>query len=177
MKLKTRLKLKSFKRNMIKAWYKFWEVLVFKPISKPYLAIQDRKQAKRINGATYSPHKLKKLLYKTIQDILLVDRRFYIFDVDFITESDQSSDFIEMRDLFTKSTYKFLRDYWYDAKNPPISKDEIWDVVVGFNGDEMDIKYITKEEFQQDMSDWKYLKYRRIYKDARRIIRVQRKES
>lgn len=177
MKLKTRLKLKAFRKKMLRLWYGFWKVAVFKPLAKPCLAIQDRKQAKRINGANYSPHKLKKLLYKTIQDILLVDRRFYIFDVQFITESDKSSDFMEMRDLFVKSTYKFLKDYWYDAKNPPVTKDDLWDIIVGFNGDEMDIKYITKEEFEKDMPDWKYLKYTRIYKDSKRIIRVQRKEG
>lgn len=177
MKLKTRLKLKVFKIRVKKAWYKFWEVLVFKPISKPYLAIQDRKLAKRRDGSNYHPNKLKKLLYKTIQDRILVDECFYIFDIDFIPETEKYSNFIKLRDLFTRSTHKYLSDYWYEARNPLITKEDMWDVIVGFNGNDIDVSYITKEEFMKDMPSWKYIKYSKLYRDSKRIIRLRAKEA
>lgn len=171
MKVTTKIKIKDFKKKISKKWYCILE-FIFKPLARIYSRIEDRKHKKKCDPSTYNQLKIKKELYKELQRRLLRDNSIYIFDLVFISEEDSSSDFLLIEDLFWRGNSKYLKNYYYYAKPKTLKMSDVWDVIKGFNNNDISVVELDKEGFKQCFPDWKYIEYSQLYRKSERILKV-----
>lgn len=173
MKIETKLKIRNLKRTTRDRWYKFLQ-FILKPLAICCDKIDDKKYKHKCDASNYKLKKIKRLLYKELQRRLMMDEDIYIFYIDYITEEDKSSNFLEMKDLFRNSKYQYLKNYAWYAKNKILKMSDMFDVVKEFNNVDMTVKDITKDEFKSLMTGWTYIEYSKLYKKSERILKISR---
>lgn len=169
IKIKTKLKIKELKNKFINKYYKFMQ-FIFKPFVKLSNKINKKKYKKKCEDSNYKPEKLKNKLYKSIQNILLDEECLFIYDstVDYIPDDSGWND-MTVSYLFKKSNNKFLEDYSYNVRDKTITCDDWFEIIKGFNGNDIKVEEIDKDEAFKDMQ-WK--EYDKLYQKSNRILRI-----
>lgn len=169
IKIKTKLKIKKLKYDLRDKYYKFMQWL-FKPLIKLSEHIDDKKYEKKCDPNTYNIDKLKKTLYKGIQNLLLSEDVLFIFDstVGFIPEDSGWND-MTVWDLFKKSKNKLLSNYVYYVKPKTIPHDDWFDIIKDFNGNDIKVEEVDKDEA---FKYTKYKEYDSLYRKSNRILRI-----
>lgn len=170
IKVKTKLKIKSFKRNAADRYYNFMKWL-FKPLAKLEDKIIDRSYKKRCDASTYKIDKLKKLVYKSIQDKLMYDDELFIFDnsVGCIDRDYWGCNYLKVEDLLRKNKYKYLKDYYYHARPKMITYEDWFEIIKEFDGDDVKVEVVDKDEA------FKYVKYKEhipLYIKSNKILKI-----
>lgn len=170
IKVKTKLKIKNFKKNVADKYYNFMQWL-FKPLAKLEDEIEDRSYKRKCNASTYKIDKLKKLVYKSIQDRLMYDNELFIFDnsVDYIDRDCWGWDYLKVEDVLRRNKYKYLKDYYYHAKPKMITYEDWFEIIKEFNGDDIKVEITDKDEA------FKYVKYKeceQLYRKSNKILKI-----
>ena len=160
IKVKTKLKIKNFKKNVADKYYNFMQWL-FKPLAKLEDKIRDRSYKRKCVTSRYKIDKLKKLVYKSIQDRLIHDDELFIFDnsVGHIDRDYWDCNYLKVEDLLRENKYKYLKDYYYHAR-PKMITYEDWFVKVEVVDKDKAFKYV------------KYKEYEQLYKKSNKILKI-----
>lgn len=172
MKIKTKIKIKKIKKGTVDAYYKTLR-FAFRPLVFLIEKVDEKKYKRKFEECRYNRSKIEKLLYKTLQNELMLEDCIYIFDVDWISEDDESSIYFKDIEVFKFSKYKYLKEYYsyvyFKVKDKQKFISELFDTILSFNNNEMIVREIDKEELYLDKFD----KYRSLYQDSRKILEVK----
>lgn len=170
IKIKTKLKIKNFKRNIVNKYYDFMQ-WIFKPLAKLEDKIRDRSYKRKCNVSTYKIDKLKKSVYKSIQDRLMYDDELFIFDnsVDYIDRDYWGWNYLNVEDVLRKNKHKYLKDYYYHAKPKMITYEDWFEIIKEFNGDDIKVEIVDKDEAFKDV---KYKEYEKLYRKSNKILKI-----
>lgn len=170
IKVKTKLKIKNFKKNVADMYYNFMQWL-FKPLAKLEDKIIDRSYKRKCVTSRYKIDKLKKLVYKSIQDRFMYDDELFIFDesVDYIDKDYWGWNYLKVEDILCRNKYKYLKDYYYHAKPKMITYEDWFEIIKEFNGDDIKVEITDKDEA------FKYVKYKeceQLYRKSNKILKI-----
>lgn len=169
MKIKTKLKIKSFKKDCSKYYYKLMGI-VFKPL----IVLLDRRDRKKLSKESkYNTKKVKRLLYKTVQNELLYvsslsdslyDACIYVYDVDWISDDEKSSNDFTLEDLLKSSNNKYLQGL--KTRDRSIIRHALFDILLDFNDVEITVEEVSIEDLLKDY------KYYNLYKNSKRVLKI-----
>lgn len=144
---------------------------LFKPLAKLEDKIMDRSYKRKCDSSIYKIDKLKKLIYKSIQDKLMIYDELFIFDnsVEYINRDYWDCNYLKVEDLLCKNKYKYLKEYYYHARPKIVTNENWFEIIKEFNGDDIRVEIVDKDDVFKDV---KYKEYTQLYKNSNKILKI-----
>ena len=170
MKIRTKLKTKHILNKIDESFCKFlyW---IFTPYIKICEGLDKKKREKLQTDSYYKQRKLEKLLYKTIQNMLMREDELYIFDTKTppIDTDIYDWNYINIDNLLRRSDYLYLTRYAYRVRKKSVSYDEWFNIVKNFDNDDIRVEEVSKDEA---FSYMKYKQYDPLYRQSNKILKI-----